>query len=217
MSLARGSRRFYLSMLLAVGVGLLVATRIEAGPELRSREWAIEGFKPPPRWDLTPRDRPSYPQLIAWASRGDGTERAVISLVGKRVAPRSTVRELMPDAQAIKGWPQIENVRIQVLSTLGWNTGWTGNLRIQVDANLPAAGKDRARIIRQYLFLNGPVAYTMTLVAPAEQASARLRDLDDTAANLLPIDPEGPAPASLPPPSRPDGGLPTDLSPKPAS
>ena len=101
-------------------------------------------------------------------------------------------------------------MRIQVLSTLGWTTGWTGNVRIQVDANLPAQGKDRARVVRQYLFLNGPVAYTMTLVAPLEQATARLRDLDDTAANLVPIDPEGVVSTATT--NHPDGGLQPDLA-----
>lgn len=196
----------------AIGVSLLMSARLFAGPELRSREWAIDGFKPPPRWEVTPRDRPSYPQLIAWASRGDGSERAVISLVAKRVAPQTTVRDLLPDAQAIKGWPQIENVRVQLLSTLGWTTGWTGNLRLQVDANLPAVAKERARVVRQYLFLNGPIAYTMTLVAPTEQATARLRDLDDTAANLIPLDPMGASlgPPVATPPST-DGGVSLDL------
>lgn len=170
------------------GVVLLGVSQLWAGPELRSREWAIDGFKPPPRWEVTPRDRPSYPQLIAWASRSDGPERAVISLVGKRVATGTTVRELLPEADAIKRWPRVENVRVQMLSTLGWAPGWTGNLRLQVDAVLAQSGKERAQVIRQYLFLNGPIAYTMTLIAPIEQATARLRDLDDTASSLIPID-----------------------------
>ncbi|HND09659.1 MAG TPA: hypothetical protein PKL17_21485 [Pseudomonadota bacterium] len=210
MSLKRGPLARRLTLLGVLAMGLFFAVHLHAGPELRSREWAIDGFRPPPRWDLTPRDRPSYPQLIAWASRGDGSERAVISLVGKRVAAHTTIRDLLPEAQAIKSAPQIENVRIQVLSTLGWTTGWTGNVRIQVDANLPAQGKDRARVVRQYLFLNGPVAYTMTLVAPLEQATARLRDLDDTAANLVPIDPEGVVSTATT--NHPDGGLRPDLA-----
>ena len=149
-----------------VALTFVALASLQAGPELRSREWAIGEFKPPPRWEVTPRERPSYPQLIAWASRGDGSERAVISLVGKRVAPGTTVRELLPDASAIKGWPRVDNVRVQILSTLGWTTGWTGNLRLQVDAVLTATERERAQVVRQYLFLNGPIAYTMTLVAP---------------------------------------------------
>lgn len=176
------------SLWVTAGSLLLVVSQLWAGPELRSREWALDGFKPPPRWEVTPRDRPSYPQLIAWASRGDGQERAVISLVGKRVAPGATVKDLLPEAAAIKRWPRIENVRVQMLSTLGWAPGWTGSLRLQVDAVLAQSGKERAQVIRQYLFVNGSIAYTMTLIAPIEQATARLRDLDDTASSLIPLD-----------------------------
>lgn len=170
------------------GSALLCASQLWAGPELRSREWALDGFKPPPRWEVTPRDRPSYPQLIAWASRGDGQERAVISLVGKRVAPGTTVRDLLPEASAIKSLPRLENLRVQILSTVGWAPGWTGNLRLQVDAIQAASGKERAQVIRQHLFVNGSIAYTMTLMAPLDQATARLRDLDDTASGLTPLD-----------------------------
>ncbi len=198
-----------------VALTFVALASLQAGPELRSREWAIGEFKPPPRWEVTPRERPSYPQLIAWASRGDGSERAVISLVGKRVAPGTTVRELLPEASAIKGWPRVDNVRVQILSTLGWTTGWTGNLRLQVDAVLTATERERAQVVRQYLFLNGPIAYTMTLVAPLEQATARLRDLDDTASNLVPLDhlAQAATQATPPAPARtvPDAGTAPDL------
>jgi hypothetical protein len=139
----------------------------------------------------------------------------VISLVGKRVAPGTTVRELLPEASAIKGWPRVDNVRVQILSTLGWTTGWTGNLRLQVDAVLTATERERAQVVRQYLFLNGPIAYTMTLVAPLEQATARLRDLDDTASNLVPLDhlAQAATQATPPAPARtvPDAGTAPDL------
>ncbi len=204
-------RRLGWVLLAVLAIG--VPAPLWAGPELRSREWAIDGFKPPPRWEATPRERPSYPQLIAWASRGDGQERAVISLVAKRVAAGTTVRELLPEAWSLKSWPRVENVRVQVLSTMGWSAGFTGNLRVQVDAVLPATQRERAQVVRQYLFLNGPIAYTMTLVAPAEQAAARLRDLDDTASNLVPLETAPSPPASATPPSAtppsaasPDGG-----------
>jgi hypothetical protein len=191
------------------GVALLGASQLWAGPELRSREWALDGFKPPPRWEVTPRDRPSYPQLIAWASRGDGQERAVMSLVAKRVAPGTTVRDLLPEASAMKSLPRLENLRVQTLSTVGWAPGWTGNVRLQVDAIQAASGKDRAQVIRQHLFLNGPIAYTMTLIAPLEQATARLRDLDDTASGLIPIDssPPGTIDTASAPAALPDAGV----------
>lgn len=187
---------------------LLCASQLWAGPELRSREWALDGFKPPPRWEVTPRDRPSYPQLIAWASRGDGQERAVISLVGKRVAPGTTVRDLLPEASAIKSLPRLENLRVQILSTVGWAPGWTGNLRLQVDAIQAASGKERAQVIRQHLFVNGSIAYTMTLMAPLDQATARLRDLDDTASGLTPLDssPSATSDTISPPATPPDAG-----------
>lgn len=201
--------RTWLPSLLGAVLTVGLAWPLRAGPELRSREWAIDGFKPPPRWEVTPRERASYPQLIAWASRGDGIDRAVISLVGKRVAPGTTVRELLPEAWLLKSAPRVENVRVQMLSTLGWTTGWTGNLRVQVDALMAATQRERAQVVRQYLFLNGPIAYTMTLVCPQEQATARLRDLDDTAANLVPLETStAPLPAPVPAPraSQPDAG-----------
>jgi len=215
----RPGRSFWtgLSLLLGVVLSLGLVVPLRAGPDLRSREWAIDGFKPPPRWEVTPRERASYPQLIAWASRGDGIDRAVISLVGKRVAPGTTVRELIPEAWLLKSAPRVENVRIQMLSTLGWTTGWTGNLRVQVDALMTATPRERAQVVRQYLFLNGPIAYTMTLVCPQEQATARLRDLDDTAANLIPLETSLPAvlPTPAGPPSRaagaPDAGPSRDM------
>ena len=207
-------RRLGWVLLAVLAIG--VPAPLWAGPELRSREWAIDGFKPPPRWEATPRERPSYPQLIAWASRGDGPERAVISLVAKRVAAGTTVRELLPEAWSLKSWPRIENVRVQVLSTMGWSAGFTGNLRVQVDAVLPATQRERAQVVRQYLFLNGPIAYTMTLVAPAEQAAARLRDLDDTASNLVPLE-TAPSPPASPAPPSPTPPSPTPPSPTPPS
>ncbi|HMU38727.1 MAG TPA: hypothetical protein PKE31_06915 [Pseudomonadota bacterium] len=161
---------------------------VEAGPELRSREWAIDGFRPPPRWEVSSPDRPSYPQLVARAIRGDGSERATITLVAKRVPQNTTIAALVAEAQAVKTWPNIQNVRVQRLSTTGWTAGWKGNARVQVDATLVPNAKQRPQTLRQYYFLNGSVAYVLTLIAPVEQATARMRDLDDTATRLVPLE-----------------------------
>ena len=54
------------------GSALLCASQLWAGPELRSREWALDGFKPPPRWFT-----------------GSAATRAVCTATGKKAAPSS--------------------------------------------------------------------------------------------------------------------------------
>ena len=46
---------------------------------------------------------------------------------------------------------------------------------------------EKAQVVRQLFFVNPPFGYVLTLVAPSDQAAARYRDLDDTAANLSPL------------------------------
>lgn len=193
----RFSRGFFLVL-------MLMGQSLRAGPEVRSSQWAIDGFRPPPRWEVTSLERPSYPQLIAWASRGDGTERATIGLVGQRVAPKTTVEDMVAQARTFAQEPNVENVRLQILSTTGWMAGWTGNKRLQLDAQLKATKTQRAKVVRQHFLVSGSFAYVLTLVAPIEQSAARLRDLDDTAARLTPLDPVPlPQPKDRAPPPEP--------------
>src|SRR5262245_1212168 len=81
---------------------LALGTAAYSGPldEVSRRDYAIAGFKPPPRWELLPRDRPSYPQLLASASRGQGADRAVITLTAKRLAPGTTLQQFAQEANA---------------------------------------------------------------------------------------------------------------------
>jgi hypothetical protein len=178
-----------LRSLLAAGVATLalsLAHRVSGGPqdEVKRRDYAIAGFKPPPRWDLLPRDRPSYPQLLAWASRGQGAARAVITLIGKRLDTGTTLQQFAQEANGLGNYPAITGSRIQLQSA----SGWWGGQRAQVDATLNTGGSEhRAQVLRQLMFLNPPFGYVLTLVAPQEQAQARYRDLDDTASNLTPL------------------------------
>lgn len=152
--------------------------------EITRRDYAIAGFKPPPRWELLPRDRPSYPQLLATASRGQGAERAVITLVGKRLPPGTNLQQFAQEVLALRNRPRIENLRTQLLPAFGW---WGGQ-RVQVDALIASDGADKKpQAMRQLLFMNPPFGYVLTLTAPQEQAAARYRELDDTAGNLLPL------------------------------
>jgi hypothetical protein len=195
-------------MALALGLSLLGPARprpATAAPqdEITRRDFAIAGFKPPPRWEVLPRERQSYPQLLAWASRGTGEDRAVISLIGKRLPLGATLQTLIQEAAALREYPHTQGVRAQVQAI----KGWAANQRVQIDAVLIATRAQRQRVVRQYLYLNPPFGYVLTLVAPQEQAAARYRDLDDTAANLVPLATEAPAdqpPASpQPPPATP--------------
>lgn len=205
---------------LALGVAaatvaiLGLALTVHGGPqdEVTRRDYGIGGFKPPPRWELLPRDRPSYPQLLAWASRGQGNERAVITLVAKRLLPGTPLQVFAQEANGLRSRARTQGLRVQVQSQLGWFSGQ----RVQVDAQLAAEGSERQQSLRQIFFINPPFGYVLTLVAPVEQAAARYRDLDDTAANLVPI--ALPSVSQLPsiaPPGAapPDAGIPADLTP----
>lgn len=195
----------------AVAVLLLTAApkTVAAAPqeEVVRPDWGIAGFKPPPRWVVQPRDRQSYPQLLAWASRGDGAERAVITLVGKRLPAGTSLQAFANERQALKAWPRLANLRAQVQSGIGWSLGSGTGPRIQVDAQLTAGKGQRAQVVRQLYFMNPPLGYVLTLVAPAEQASARYRDLDDTEVALMPLPGSAvPAPVLPPPPVLPGPG-----------
>jgi hypothetical protein len=181
-----------------------------AGPqdEITRRDFAIGGFKPPPRWEVLPRERQSYPQLLAWASSGETTDRAVITLVGKRVPHGTTLQTFLAESTALREYPRAQNVRVQVQFSKGWPT----NQRLQIDATLGTAGAktQRPQVLRQFIYLNPPFGYVLTLVAPQEQAAARYRDLDDTTANLVPLPPlpaaSQTAPAQAPAPAAPAAG-----------
>lgn len=168
----------------AVFCGL--ALRSFGGPadEITRKDYGIGGFKPPPRWELLPRERPSYPQLLATASRGQGVERAVITLTAKRLPAGTSLQQFAQEVLGLRSRPQVQNLRTQLVPAFGW---WGGQ-RVQVDSTLTAAGeKNKPQSMRQLMFMNPPFGYVLTLVAPQDQASARYRDLDDTAQNLLPL------------------------------
>ena len=170
--------------------------RAVAGPqeEIFRRDYAISGFKLPPRWDARPRDRASYPQLLAWAGRGQGTDQAIITLVGKRLPPHTTMAAFVDETLSLKTQPRVQNLRLLPQRA----AGWFGGMRMQVDAQLAPSGTSRAQVLRQYMFMNPPFGYVLTLVAPAEQAAARYRDLEDTADSLAPLQVSDALP--LPPP-----------------
>lgn len=178
--------RRLLVYLLTSTIGLAsMGARAWAGPqdEITRRDWGIGGFKPPPRWDVLPKERQSYPQLLAWASRGVGPERSVMTLVAKRLVPGTTLQQLARDAGGVAEMPRARNVRVQQQASAGWTFGQ----RAQVDAVLLPSATQRAQVVRQLIFVNTPFAYVLTLVTPQEQSQARLRDLDDTASGLVPL------------------------------
>ena len=154
--------------------------------EVIRRDYAIAGFKTPPRWELRPRDRSSYPQLLAWAERQQAGERAVMTLVGQRLPTGTTLQSFAERAAKLD-----KQVRLNSLRLITQRAPlWPGGQRVQVDAQLvPQEGK-RAQAMRQYLFLNPPFGYVLTVVAPIEQAAARFRDLEDAAADLVPLAPD---------------------------
>lgn len=181
---AKAATRWGLFALFAALVGVSLTVRGAAPEEAARREYAIAGFKPPPRWDLLPRDRPSYPQLLGWASRGQGNDRAVITLLGKRLPGGTTLQEFAQEALGLRAKANLANLRVQIQSA----SGWFGNQRIQIDAALTADGPEKhPQALRQILLLNPPFGYVLTLLAPQEQAPARYRDLDDTFSNLVPL------------------------------
>lgn len=174
-----------LALFFLLGVSGL-ALRSFGGPadEISRKDYGIGGFKPPPRWELLPRERPSYPQLLATASRGQGAERAVITLTAKRLPTGTGLQQFAQEVLGLRSRAQVQNLRTQLSPAFGW---WGGQ-RVQVDATLTAAGPNKKpQAMRQLLFMNPPYGYVLTLVAPQDQVSARYRDLDDTAQNLLPL------------------------------
>jgi hypothetical protein len=194
------------------GLFLGLALRSFGGPtdEITRKDYGIGGFKPPPRWELLPRERPSYPQLLATASRGQGTDRAVITLTGKRLPPGTSLTQFAQEAAGLRSRGQLQNLRTQLQPAFGW---WGGQ-RVQVDALLvpptpqsPKAEKPRTQAVRQLLFLNPPFGYVLTLVAPQEQAAARYRDLDDTAQNLVPLSTTPPPDLAAPTTATLDAGV----------
>jgi hypothetical protein len=171
------------------------AARASSPEDVARREYAITGFRPPARWELLPRDRPSYPQLLGYTSRGQGAERAVITLVGKRLAPGTTLQQFAAEATQLAEAPRLTNLRMQPQPA----SGFTGGQRIQVDAVIAAEGEgQRPRVLRQFLLMNQPFGYVLTLIAPQDQAAARYRDLDDTLGSLAPLPTQGATPRPAP-------------------
>ncbi len=172
------------SVAFVLTLGLTLSVLGSPVDEITRRDYAIAGFKPPPRWELLPRERPSYPQLLAWASRGQGADRAVITLTGKRLGPGVTLQQFAQEADGLRSRPRLEHLRVQLQQANGWFTGQ----RVVVDATLTGAGAGQhPQVIRQLMFLNPPFGYVLTLVAPQDQGPARYRDLDDTASSLIPL------------------------------
>lgn len=178
-----------------------------SGPqdEVSRRDWGIAGFRPPPRWDLLPRDRSSYPQLLAWASRGEGTERSVITLVARRVPMGTTYESLLREARELKV-RRAETVQVRLDREIAQR-------RILVEADLLPTNNERRQALRQILLLNPPFAYALTLVAPHEQRQARQRDLEEIVSNLSLLPPPESELAALPKPAPPDGGEPPQPGP----
>lgn len=173
--------------------GAVAAPQEEAG----RRALGIGNFKPPPRWELRPLDQPTYPQLLAWASRGQGPDQAVMTLVVRRLMPGTSVQRFAGESAAVKNVPGLGAVRLQTQTIEGF-----GGRRVQLDGVLEGTPR---RVVRQIYLVNTPgdAGYVLTLVAPQAQAVARLRDLEDTAASLAEVTPSAPPPAppaSTPPP-----------------
>lgn len=206
---------------LIVGASLCWSLLASSGPqdEVSRRDWGIAGFRPPPRWELLPRDRSSYPQLLAWASRGDGTERSVITLVARRVPAGTTYESLLGEARALKV-RRAETVLVRLDREVAQR-------RVVVEADLLPTNSERRQALRQILLLNPPFAYVLTLVAPHEQRQARQRDLEEIVSNLSflpppeselppllkPVPPDGGEPPVPAPPVADGGAAPTDAAP----
>jgi hypothetical protein len=195
-------RRLRTIAALIVGASLCGSLLANSGPqdEVSRRDWGIAGFRPPPRWDLLPRDRSSYPQLLAWASRGEGTERAVITLVARRVPLGTTYETLLREARALKV-RRAETVQVRLEHEVAQR-------RVLVEADLQPTNNERRQALRQILLLNPPFAYVLTLVAPHEQRQARQRDLEEIVSNLSFLPPPEAELPVLPKPAPPDGGTP---------
>lgn len=152
----------------------LVPVRAVCAPQEKGAKRAPIALKPPPSWVLQPADRVTYPQLLAWASRGDGGERSVMTLVGKRLGKDLSVQDFAKENAAL-GERGLGNSRSQPQVVEGVH-------RVQRDAILEGVPR---RVVRQLFYLSGGSGLVLTLVAPQSQALPRQRDLEDTAANLM--------------------------------
>lgn len=199
--LGRLGRLLQLVLIAAIVAG---SWRASGGPqdEITRRDWGIAGFRAPPRWEMLPHDRSSYPQLLAWASRGEGADRSIITLVARRVPSGTTYETLQTEARALK-LRRAETVQVRVDRELVQR-------RVLVEADLQPTSTERRQVMRQLLLLNPPFAYALTLLAPYEQRQARQRDLEEIVNSLTLLTPEAPPPAAPPPPPPPppppDGG-----------
>lgn len=185
-------------------IGGIAPAQAAGQDEVTRRPFGIGGFKVPPRWQLRPQDQPSYPQLLAWASRGQGAEQAIMTLVARRLTPGTTVLAFAGDSARLREVPGLTGIRLQT-QTLdetevrrGEAGASFGGRRVVLDGVLDGG----RRVVRQIYLVNGEFGYVLTLVAPQTQAVARLRDLEDTAAGLYPMAPENRAtPGATPPPA----------------
>lgn len=178
-------------MLLSAG-----SRRLAAAPQEEVRRaLGISNFKPPPRWEVRPQDQPTYPQLLAWASRGQGPDQSVMTLVFRRLMPGTSVQAFANESAAVKNFPGLSAVRLQTQSMDGF-----GGRRVQLDGVLEGAPR---RIVRQIFLTStrGDAGYVLTLMAPQVQALARLRDFEDTAASLTESNPAPPIAVPTPAPS----------------
>lgn len=134
-----------------------------------------------------------YPQVLAWASRGQGAERAVITLVARRLMPGTSAQAFANERRALQ-IAGVRDVRTQLQSVDGWGQ------RVVLDGVLD--GPER-RLLRQIYLVGGGFGYVLTLVAPQVQALPRLRDLEDVAGGLTPLVPDPSARPLVPPPQGP--------------
>jgi hypothetical protein len=168
---------------LAIGPGSRQRAVCAPQEAISRPDFAIANFRPPPGWEVLPQDRQSYPQLLAWASRGQGGDRAVMTLVGKRLMPGTSVDRFAFESAALKDLASVRDLRRQVQLIDGFSGRrvlWEGTL---------GEGPQR-RVVCQIYLVNGPFGYVLTLVAPPSQALARVRDLKETADGLLPLPPQ---------------------------
>lgn len=167
--------------------------------------WGLSGLKAPPRWEVQPAGR-TYPQLLFFAQRVQGDERAVMTLVVQRLTKGTSVH-LFADQSLAAIKSGVRGLKRQNQSLAG--RSWGGH-RVQVDGQVedgasdargPASNPAPRRVMRQIYFVNGPLGYVLSLVAPQAQAIPRQRDLEDVFRNLemLPVDaPEAEAGAREP-------------------
>ena len=138
---------------------------------LRAPALRIVSFDPPPSWErgATP---PSTRLLATW-SHASG---ARLTLAAEHVAGGVTAVRVFDDSRAS-------------LEKQGWAIGKVERAdgRVTVDAALDK-GK---RVARQAYVVEGGFVYVVTMVAPADQAADRGRDLDDAVRSLRLGDSDG--------------------------